>query len=427
MTTRESVQDPAEHTKAELIAEVLALRAERDKFRREVEEAAGHAEIIAAVNHISEAFVIYDADGHLVTCNHNFRELYGYTEKEASPGVHFQELGRIDVERGNVAIGDQYGGGEGYLERKAAYRKKLEGSFIVHLKDGRWIKTTDRLLPSGGFVSIQSDITELKSTELELLQAKEKAELASMTKSEFLASMSHELRTPLNSIIGFSEVLHSGHYGALNDRQREYIQDIVDAGRHLLDLIRDLLDLSKIEAGMYEPHFQTTDVPHVLDTVMRLVHEQAFNARLKLSTEIATDLPPIEADERLLRQILLNLLSNAVKFTPPSGRITVSLTLDKDIRITVTDSGIGIAPEDVRRVLEPFVQLHSPETSKEVGTGIGLSLSRKLVQLHGGDLELESVSGQGTTVIVSLPIERLLPQPAAGVSGEKAAPVADPG
>lgn len=407
MTTRESLQDPAEHTKAELIAEVLALRAERDKYRQEVEQAAGHAQIIAAVNHISEAFVIYDADGHLVTCNHIFRELYGYTEEEASPGVHFQELGRIDVERGNVAIGDQYGDGEGYLERKAAYRKKLEGSFIVHLKDGRWIKTTDRLLPSGGFVSIQSDITELKTTELELLQAKEKAELASMTKSEFLASMSHELRTPLNSIIGFSEVLHSGHYGALNDRQREYIQDIVDAGRHLLDLIRDLLDLSKIEAGMYEPHFQKTDISNVLDAVMRLVHEQAFNARLELSTDIAPDLPAIEADERLLRQILLNLLSNAVKFTPAEGSITITVgMLDSgELQICVIDTGIGMAEKEIPTALSTFGQVGGVLTRQIEGTGLGLPLARSFMELHGGRLEMESKTGQGTTVRLLFPAD----------------------
>jgi len=173
--------------------------------------------LIEVSESVSEALAVYDAEGRLVICNQNFRDLYGYSNIEARPGVHFRELGKIDLERGNVAIGDEYGDGEAYLQRKAEYRNNLEGSFIVKMKDGRWFKTTDRRLPRGGFVSVQSDITNEKEAEFELRAAKESAEIANRAKTEFLANMSHELRTPLNSIIGFSHVMIEGLFGDLGD------------------------------------------------------------------------------------------------------------------------------------------------------------------------------------------------------------------
>ena len=185
----------------------------------------------------------YDADGRLVTCNRNFRELYGYSEEEARPGVHFAELGRIDVARGQVVVGDEYGGGDDYLQRKAEYRRKLEGSFIVQLKDGRWLKTTDRRMSGGGFVSVQVDITEIKGKEEAFRKAMEEAEAATRSKSEFLANISHDLRTPLNAILGFSEMILGEVSGPFeNGTYRGYLENIHKGGQLLLSIVNDILD-----------------------------------------------------------------------------------------------------------------------------------------------------------------------------------------
>src|SRR5262249_52128683 len=211
-------------------------------------------------------------------------------------------------------------------------------------------------------------------------------EVASQHKSEFLANMSHELRTPLNAIIGFSEVLSERMFGELNEKQEEYSKDIHASGQHLLSLINDILDLSKIEAGRMELELTDFHLPTALDSAMTLVRERAGRRNIALQTNIDGRLGQIQADERKVRQVVLNLLSNAIKFTPEGGRIEVAATpKDGLVEVSVSDTGVGIAPEDQEAVFEEFRQVGTVDKKVE-GTRLGLTLCRKFVELHGGKI-----------------------------------------
>ncbi len=262
-----------------------------------------------------------------------------------------------------------------------------------------------------GYRGTATDVTELRKREVGLRVAKEMAEMASRAKTEFLANMSHELRTPLNAIIGFAEVMHMELLGAIGNQQyRGYIGDIHDSARHLLGLINDILDVAKIEAGRVELSESTIQVKAIFDAVARLIRERSVRAEVRLEMAVAPDLPPLLADERKLKQILINLLSNAVKFTPAGGAIRMAAAPDPasgDLVITVADTGIGIAPADIARVMEPFGQVDNPINRKYRGTGLGLPLTKGLVELHGGSFQLESTPGVGTTVTIRLPARRL--------------------
>ena len=219
----------------------------------------------------------------------------------------------------------------------------------------------------------------------EIEEKSRQLEVASQHKSEFLANMSHELRTPLNAIIGFSEVLTDRMFGELNEKQEEYLKDIYASGTHLLSLINDILDLSKIEAGRMELELTDFHLPTALDNALTLVRERAGRRSIALQTNIDKQLGQIQADERKIRQVVLNLLSNAIKFTPEGGRIDVgAVSKDGFVEISVTDTGVGIAPEDQEAVFEEFRQVGTAEKKVE-GTGLGLTLCRKFVELHGGE------------------------------------------
>jgi len=262
-----------------------------------------------------------------------------------------------------------------------------------------------------GFRGTASDVTELRKREVGLRTAKELAESASRQKTEFLANVSHELRTPLNAIIGFAEVMHMELLGPMgNPQYRGYVGDIHDSARHLLGLINDILDVAKIEAGRAELTETTVPVRALFDAVARLIRERSVRAEVRLDVDMQPDLPPLFADERKLKQILINLLSNSVKFTPAGGAIRMNAALDPadgDLVITIADTGIGIAPEDITRVMEPFGQVDNPINRKFRGTGLGLPLTKGLVELHGGSFAIESTPGVGTTVTLRFPARRL--------------------
>jgi len=231
-------------------------------------------------------------------------------------------------------------------------------------------------------------------------------ETSSRHKSEFLANMSHELRTPLNAIIGFSEVLSERMFGEINDKQAEYLADILESGQHLLSLINDILDLSKIEAGRMELEPTEFDLPSAIDGTLALVRERAHRRAITVGRTIDDGLATIRADERKVKQVLLNLLSNALKFTPEGGRVDVRAALRDDmVEISVADTGVGIAPEDQEAVFDEFRQVGTASKKVE-GTGLGLAISRKFIELHGGRIWVTSQVGRGSTFGLTLPLQR---------------------
>jgi signal transduction histidine kinase len=284
----------------------------------------------------------------------------------------------------------------------------LAGSIVDQQFAERALAEADRL--RAHVAELEETKRELEAITKHLEAALEAAAAASQAKSQFLATMSHELRTPLNAIIGFSEILGNALFGPLGDeRYKDFATSIHDSGRHLLELINDILDFSKIDAGRLELQDDELDLRDIIRESLRMMQGQATEANVSLRHEFAADLPRIRADRRRIRQILLNLLSNSVKFTPAGGDVQVSVfRRGSGIAFAVTDTGIGIAAEDIPRALERFGQVDSSLNRKYEGTGLGLPLSKRLAELHGGTLELESRVDVGTTITVTLPAERVL-------------------
>jgi two-component system cell cycle sensor histidine kinase PleC len=376
-----------------------------------------------AIETIPEAFVLWDAENRLVLCNSNFQELHGLADEAITVGASFESVvaaGSKPVVRNKIITGGPSVPGA--------------RTFEAQLEDGRWLHISERRTKDGGYVSVGTDITALKTHEEKLVDSerrlmatvadlrasqqrlaelaekyaeeKTRAEEANQAKSKFLANMSHELRTPLNAIIGFSEIMESGMFGPLGaEKYHEYCGDIRGSGQYLLEVINDILDMSKIEAGRIRLDFEDLNLDSLLAEAMRVVAARAQDKQLELTTRISPELR-LRADRRALKQIALNLLSNAVKFTPYGGRITVrGRASNYCITLTILDSGIGIAKDALARLGRPFEQVESQLTKSHQGSGLGLAISKSLVELHGGSMRIRSTLGKGTLVVVRLPLE----------------------
>jgi len=382
-----------------------------------------------AIETIPEAFVLWDADNRLVLCNSNFQELHDLPDEVITVGASYESV---------VAAG-----------QKPVVRNKVVTSgpvipgartFEAQLEDGRWLHISERRTKDGGYVSVGTDITALKTHEERLIDSekrlmatvsdlrvsqqhsaelaekyaaeKTRAEEANQAKSKFLASMSHELRTPLNAIIGFSEIMESNMFGPLGaEKYHEYCSDIHASGQYLLDVINDILDMSKIEAGRIRLDFEDLALDPLLGEAMRVVSTRAQDKQLKLVARIAPELR-LRADRRALKQIALNLLSNAVKFTPAGGRVTVrGRATDHCIVLGIADTGIGIGKDALTKLGRPFEQVESQLTKSHQGSGLGLAIAKSLVDLHGGRMRIRSTLGKGTLVVVRLPLEPQCPLP----------------
>ncbi len=382
-----------------------------------------------AIETIPEAFVLWDADNRLVLCNSNFQELHDLPDEVITVGASYESVvaaGQKPVVRNKVVTGGP----------------AIPGArtFEAQLEDGRWLHISERRTKDGGYVSVGTDITALKTHEERLIDSekrlmatvadlrisqqrsaeltekyaeeKTRAEEANQAKSKFLANMSHELRTPLNAIIGFSEIMESNMFGPLGaEKYHEYCGDIHASGQYLLDVINDILDMSKIEAGRIRLDFEDLALDPLLGEAMRVVSARAQDKQLELVARIAPDLR-LRADRRALKQIALNLLSNAVKFTPVGGRVTVrGRATDHCIVLGIADTGIGIGKDALARLGRPFEQVESQLTKSHQGSGLGLAIAKSLVDLHGGRMHIRSTLGNGTLVVVRLPFEPHCPLP----------------
>ena len=357
----------------------------------------------AVVDSVPAGLSICDADLNLFAMNDQAIELLELPKELFHGDAHFEDVIRYNAERGEYGDGD--------VEAMIRERVELARQFQPHRfararPDGTVIEVIGNPLPGGGFVTVYTDVTEREQALEEQRRAREQAEFASRAKSEFLANMSHELRTPLNAIIGFSEIINQELFGPIGSaRYVEYARDIYDSGTHLLSVINDILDLSKAEAGRLRPVIRDIDLAPTVAACLRVVRERAVTGRVALKSTVAEDLPTFPADQRMVKQILLNLLSNAIKFTPEGGKVEVDAALldSGKLILSVTDTGIGMRPEDIPIALQPFSQIDSSLSRRYEGTGLGLPLTKSLVELQGGVLELDSEVGKGTTVRVIFP------------------------
>ncbi len=352
-----------------------------------------------AMDTSSEAICLVDRDGRYLKVNDATCRQSGFSREELMTMTVFDIS--VQAEPAN------------WRERWEWYRQAGSRSFEGYrrTKEGRTIPVdfTASLIRFGDqeyLFTVARDATARRHIEQEMRTARDLAESANRAKSQFLANMSHELRTPLNAIIGFSEVISSALFGPLDARYRDYAQDIHGSGHHLLRIINDLLDLSKVEAGRLELHDVPVRIDTLFETCRRMVSDRAAAAGIDL--DFRTGDLVVNVDELRLEQVLLNLVSNAVKFTPTGGRICVSasLALSGETMISVADTGIGMAAEDIPRALQPFGQIDNSLARPHGGTGLGLPLAQRLVELHGGTMTLDSELGKGTTVTIVLPPER---------------------
>jgi len=388
-----------------------------ERKRAERELRASEARLSGILRISPEAVIVTDGSQRITLFNEGAERIFGYTPADVLgepidiliPSA-FRDIHREHIEK---------------------FRKSPETSRVMNArqeiralaKDGTTFPaeaSISKLEIHGDtvFTVLLHDITERKRVQQLLLAAKDEAESASRAKSEFLANMSHELRTPLNAILGFSEVIRSQVLGPVGvGKYTEYADDIHQSGEHLLEIISDILDVARIDAGQTGLAEETVTVEELIESSLLLIRERAEAAKLEVTVDFPPDFPPIFCDRRKIKQVIINLLSNAVKFTESGGGISVKAWIDEtsgDAIIQISDSGIGMAAEDIPRVLEPFTQIASPMTRQHEGTGLGLPLVKKLTELHSGSIDMETELGKGTAVRVRLPASRVMKEGSQG-------------
>ena len=383
-----------------------------------------------AIETVPESFVLWDAEDRLILCNSHFQRLHKLSDTAVAPGTSYEtvcEVGKMPRIRARLPASDALATGA--------------RTFEAQLDDGRWLNVSERRTKDGGYVSVGTDITRIKEHEQKLVDndlrlrasvidlkrsqatleqqaleladlaqkyadEKDRAEEANQAKSKFLANMSHELRTPLNAIIGFSEIMGSGMFGTLGcDKYQEYCHDILTSGHYLLEVINDILDMSKIEAGRMQLDLEPLNLAQTLTESLRVVSGKAQEKSLVLDADF-DDQVPLVADRRAIKQIVVNLLSNAVKFTPDGGRVIVrSRLVDHSIVLMIADTGIGIARQSMVKLGQPFEQVEGQLTKTYQGSGLGLAIAKSLTGLHGGSMRMKSKPGAGTVIGVTLPCD----------------------
>ena len=358
----------------------------------------------STLEHIGEGLSVFDSRGRLIAWNSRFCELLDLPA-DLTIGTPLRDILMLQAVRGDF--------GDGEPEAEVAKRLELFYRNVPTVKErvtpgGRTLQIFRRAMPNGAVVSVYSDITDLKASERKLIQARSQAEMANRSKSDFLANMSHELCTPLNAIIGFSEIISNELFGPIvNEKYLEYIRDIHNSSLHLLSIINDVLDMSKIEAGKLELSKEALNIQSVISDVVRMMHERAQSRGIELITQLLDEEVDVWADERAMKQIFLNLLSNAIKFSKAGGKVYVRVGADQPNLAVVEfeDYGIGMNEEEQERALQPFGQAKPATTRNYGGTGLGLPITKGLVEAHGGKLAIKSRAGSGTIVRVVLPTE----------------------
>jgi len=389
---------------------------------------AAEARLRDAIESINEGFALFDHEHRYITYNQRLLELHPLSAPAVAVGAKLEDVLRYG------ALHGEYPGITTATEAEAFVAQRIQRFTAaepvideIRFADGRWMLASHRRTSAGGYVTVRTDITAQKQREFELTQTRNRlidqarqlarlaetlrqarlaADRASQEKSRFLASMSHELRTPLNAILGFSDLMRNQIYGPVEPVQYgEYVRLIHDSGSHLLSLINDVLDLSKVEAGKMEMEMEDLDAAAMLGDVEILMTGLAAERGVTLKTAIGDGIKTVYADRRAMKQILLNLVSNSVKFTPEGGevRITVEIGTAGDICVAVADTGIGMSTEDLTKALQPYGQIRAEIARPNIGTGLGLPLAKALTELNGGQFEIRSEKGKGTTVTLHLP------------------------
>lgn len=393
-----------------------SLRDITERRRLEDEARLTSDRLRSAVESIQDAFALFDASDRLVLCNSVFRRLVHAAQPVSLVGKPFSEV--FDAWIGDIDLPDDSARTRFREERLARRLEEQTSTFDVKLRDGRSLRVRDRRTAEGGIVKTIWDLTDDEQRASELREARAAAEAASAAKSDFLASMSHELRTPLNAILGFAQLLMRDKRQPLSDRHRERVEQIMSGGEHLLRLINDILDLSRIESGRVSLSLEPVNVTEILDEVRRTLDPIATRQGITLDAAAVPDQPPmVIADRTRFAQILMNLGSNAIKYNRPDGRVRVAVTVPSPgcVRITVSDTGIGIPLDKQDKLFQPF-QRAGQESGPIEGTGIGLVITKRLAELMQGMVGFHSTPGQGSEFWVEMPVATAIEPPISPVS-----------